>query len=235
MPDVTIPATPDDLPGHLARPVGEGPWPGVVVIQDALGLTDDIREQADRLAAAGYLALAPDLYSRGGLRCVVATLKASRSGSGRAYEDISAARTWLAAQADCTGRIGIIGFCMGGGFALLCSPSGEFAASAVNYGEVPGDAERRLAGACPVVGSYGARDVTLRNRAERLRGALTALGVEHDVKEYADAGHSFMNRINAGPVLGLVVDAARFGYHHPSSEDAWRRILEFFSTHLKEA
>src|SRR5215471_11593123 len=100
------------LNAYLALPRGSGPSPGVVVIQDSLGLTDDIREQADRLAAAGYLAFAPDLYSGRGVRCVIATLQASRTGKGPAYQDIEAARRWLAERDDCTGRIGIIGFCM---------------------------------------------------------------------------------------------------------------------------
>ena len=114
MPDLTYAAGAAELGAYLALPRGTGPWPGVVVIQDAMGLSDDIREQADRLAAAGYLALAPDLYSGRGVRCVIATLQASRSGEGQAYAEIDAARGWLAAHEDCTGRMGIIGFCMGG-------------------------------------------------------------------------------------------------------------------------
>jgi carboxymethylenebutenolidase len=202
------------------------------VIQDALGLGDDIREQADRLAAAGYLAFAPDLYSGRGLRCVLATLQASRSGRGEAYDDIEAARRWLVQRDDCTGRVGIIGFCMGGGFALLSAPRYEFAAASVNYGEVPGDAVQRLRGACPIVASYGRKDLTLRGRAERLEQALSELGVPHDVKEYEEAGHSFLNRIDAGPILGSIVHLAHFDHHHPSAEDAWRRILTFFDEHL---
>jgi carboxymethylenebutenolidase len=233
MPDTTYPAaSAAELRGYLALPRGSGPWPGVVVIQDSLGLSDDIRAQADRLATAGYVAFAPDLYSGRGIRCVVATMAASRSGNGSAYGDIDAARQWLTARDDCTGRVGIIGFCMGGGFALLSAPRYEFAAASVNYGEVPGDAVDRLEGACPIVASYGGRDLTLRGRAKRLEEALTELGVPHDIKEYPDAGHSFMNRINAGPVLGNALSITRFNYHHASSEDSWRRILDFFEAHL---
>ena len=233
MPDTTYQSSSEELRAYLAMPRGTGPWPGVVVIQDALGLSDDIKAQADRLAAAGYLAFAPDLYSGRGIRCVLATLRASRSGQGQAYEDIEAARRWLTEHDDCTGRVGVIGFCMGGGFALLSAPRYDFAAASVNYGEVPSDAAQRLRGACPIVGSYGRRDPSLRGRAKRLEDALAELGIEHDVKEYPDAGHSFLNRINVGPLLAPVVQVTGFNYHHPSAEDAWRRILTFFDRHLR--
>lgn len=233
MPDLRFAASSGELGGYLALPVSGGPYPGVIVIQDALGLSDDIREQADRLAAAGYLAFAPDLYSGRGIRCVVATVAASRSGKGPAYDDIDAARNFLAAREDCTGRIGIIGFCMGGGFALLCAPRGGFSVASVNYGEVPDPATERLAGACPVVASYGGRDRTLRGRAERLERALSSAGIAHDVKEYPDAGHSFLNRFNSGPLLTPLLSVAGFGYHHASAEDAWRRILGFFDAVLR--
>lgn len=232
MPNLSYPAASGELRAYLAVPRGDGPWPGVVVIQDSLGLTDDIRVQADRLATGGYLAFAPDLYSGRGIRCVIATLKQSRSGKGQAYEDIEAAREWLVGRDDCTGRIGIIGFCMGGGFALLSAPRFDFAAASVNYGEVPEDAVERLRGACPIVGSYGGRDRTLRGRPERLRAALRELDIPHDVKEYPDAGHSFLNRFNTGPLMVPLVHMAGFDYHHPSAEDAWGRIFSFFDEHL---
>ena len=235
MPDLSYPAASQELRAYLALPPrGDGPWPGVVVIQDVFGLTDDLREQADRLAAGGYLAVAPDLYSGRGLRCVMATMQASRAGQGPAYEDIEAARRWLVERDDCTSRVGIIGFCMGGGFALLSAPRYDFAAASVNYGEVPEDAVERLRGACPIVASYGGRDRTLRGRAPRLERALTDLGIPHDVKEYPDAGHGFLNRINVGPVLVHLMASAGLGYHHPSAEDAWRRIFTFFDRYLGE-
>jgi dienelactone hydrolase len=136
VPDLTIPdANGAPLKTYVARPaVGDGPWPGVVVIHDAFGLSDVAREHADRLSAAGYLALVPDLYTRGGFaRCVRSTFAALMSGTGLAYDDLDAARRWLEAQAACTGRIGVIGFCMGGGFALMTARRG-YSAAAPNYG-----------------------------------------------------------------------------------------------------
>ena len=93
MPEIEI----DGLDAHLAvPPTGEGPWPAVVVLHEMFGLNDDIRAQAGRLAAAGYLALAPDLYTRGGaLRCLQGTFRALMKGEGQAFADIEAARVWL--------------------------------------------------------------------------------------------------------------------------------------------
>jgi carboxymethylenebutenolidase len=233
MPNISYSPAPDrQLKAYVAHPRGSGPFPGVVVIMDALGLSDDIRVQADRLAAAGYLAFAPDLYSGRGLKCVMATVKASRAGTGEAFDDIEAARGWLADRDDCTGKIGIIGFCMGGGFALLSAPRFDFQAASVNYGEVPDDAARRLAGACPIVASYGKRDRTLPGRAPKLEAALASLEIPHDVKEYPQAGHSFMNRISTGP-FGPVVRWVGMNYEHDAAEDAWHRIGDFFELYLR--
>ncbi|MGY1692693.1 dienelactone hydrolase family protein [Geodermatophilus sp. SYSU D01105] len=233
MPESTIPGavSAPQLRAHLAvPPVGEGPWPGVVVVHEAFGLTDDVRAHADRLAAAGYLAVAPDLFTAGGLRCLKRTFGDLLRQDGAAFGDLEAARRWLADRPDCTGRVGIVGFCMGGGFALLAATRG-FDVSAPNYGMLPKDAEEVLAGACPVVASFGRRDRVLRGAAERLEGVLTRHGVPHDVHEYPDAGHSFLNRHNVGP-FAVLERVAGLGYHHPSAEDAWARILRFLDTHL---
>ncbi|MEV5907525.1 dienelactone hydrolase family protein [Streptomyces chartreusis] len=222
------------LTGHLTRPAGPGPWPGVVVVHEALGVNDVMHRQADRLASAGYLVLMPDLFTDGGaVRCLVPTFRAALSGQGRAFHDIGAARTRLAQDPDCTGRIGIIGFCMGGSFALLALSDGEFDAASVNYGRPPKDLDKALDGACPVVASYGARDRTLPGVAPRLEAALDRLGVVHDVKEYPEAGHSFLNDAEVGPrALRPLMRVAGIRPHPESAVDAWRRIDDFFAAHL---
>lgn len=220
------------LDAHLAvPPIGHGPWPGLVVIHEVFGLTPDIRGHADRLATGGYLTVVPDLFTAGGaVRCLKGTFATLMSGHGAAFDDIEATRRWLAARADCNGHVGVIGFCMGGAFALVAATRG-FEVSSVNYGALPKNPAEALRGACPVVASYGGRDRTLRGAAAELETTLRDLGVAHDVKEYPGAGHSFLNRHNLGP-LTVVERVAGLGLHEPSAEDAWRRILRFFDTHL---
>ncbi len=233
---ITVPggASAPSLQAYLAVPaVGVGPWPGVVVLHEAFGLTDDTRQQADRLAAAGYLALAPDLFTAGGaLRCLRSTFAALMSGTGRVYGDIEASRAFLGAHEQSTGKVGVIGFCMGGGFALMTAARG-FDAAAPNYGTLPKDPAETLRGACPIVASYGGRDRGIKGAAAALEETLTEVGVVHDVKEYPDAGHSFLNRHNTGPFT-VLEKVAGMSYHQPSAEDAWGRILRFFDTHLSQ-
>jgi carboxymethylenebutenolidase len=237
MPAISYQVADRSTPGYLAIPPAgsaaghPGPWHGVVVIHEAFGLNDDIRQKADQFAAHGYLALAPDLYDgKSWVRCVLGAIRQVRSGSGPAFEALEAARRYLTARDDCTGRTGVIGFCLGGGFALLCAPRDGFEVASVNYGEVPQDAENALRGACPIVGSYGARDQMGTKHPERLQRALTVLEIPHDVKVYPGVGHRFLTKPSgASAVLGRF---ARMTYVEADAADAWQRIYGFFGEHL---
>jgi len=232
--ELDVPGISPWLTGYLARPEGGGPWPGVVVIHEAFGVDDVMRRATDRLAAAGYLALLPDLFTGGRkLGCMVNTMKAMRAGQGRAFADLEAARQWLLASPDCTGRVGVLGFCMGGGFALLLAGRG-YDAAAPNYGMLPGDLDAAVDGACPVVASYGGKDRGLRGAAERLEAALTRAGIPHDVKEYPDAGHSFLNDAENGPrPLRPLMRVMGVGPEPVAAADAWARIERFFDVRLR--
>ncbi|MGK5553320.1 dienelactone hydrolase family protein [Actinomadura kijaniata] len=236
MADITIPVGDRRVPGYLAVPGGEGPWPGVVVLFEAMGSTRDMRDQCDRLAERGYLAVLPDLYGgRPWIRCVRRAMRDMLAQRGPTFEAIDAARAWLAGRDDCTGRVGVIGFCMGGGFALVAAARYDFQAAAVNYGILPRDAERALEGTCPVVASYGGRDRSLRDAARRLRHTLTVLDVTHDVKEYPESGHSFLTDPEiprAYAPIAKIVFGIGAGREHAA--DAWERIFAFFDEHVAQ-
>jgi len=222
--------TPDGLiDGLLSVPPGKGPWPGVVVIHDAIGYGPDMESNNDHIARAGYVTLTPNLFARGGRgRCITRVMRELLTKRGRALDDILAARDHLLGKRECTGRVGIAGFCMGGGFALVMSPQG-FGASAPFYGTpLPRHLSETLDGACPIVASFGGRDPLGFGAESKLRKTTQALNITTDIKTYPGVGHSFANKLPAQPLLRIT----GFGYNADASEDAWSRIFAFFGEHL---
>jgi carboxymethylenebutenolidase len=222
----------------LTLPDGERPangWPLVLAIHDAFGFSDDIRRIARRFADNGYAALAPAIYDGAGapVLCVVRTLRDLQARRGAAFDRLEAARAHAAALPEVDGdRLGITGFCMGGGFAIFFAARGGLKVCAPYYGDTPDRAEE-LRSVCPVVAGFGALDRQFAVQGERLEQHLTELGVPHDVKIYPGVGHSYMNDLGDGMLASLMRRTPMHaGYDEDASEDSWRRMLSFFAEHL---
>ncbi len=209
--------------GYLAAPEGDGPHPGVVVIHEAYGLNDNIKDITRRFAENGYVALAVDMFGdRNRAVCMARYMTGMLLGSVNRYgiNDLKTALTYLAKYPTVDARrIGAIGFCMGGGFAIAwaCTDS-RLRAIAPFYGANPKPmaAVSRL---CPVVGSYPEKDFTA-GAGRALDKALESHGIARDIKIYPGAGHSFFN------------DRGR-SYDKAAAEDSWRRVLSFFGDQLQ--
>jgi len=208
--------------GFLALPEGDRPHPGVVVIHEAYGLNDNIKDITQRLANEGYAALAVDLFAdRNKPICMARYMAGMLRGSVNRFgvEDLKLALTYMAGLPEVDpDRIGAIGFCMGGSFAVAWACTDDrLKAVAPFYGANPRpiDAVQRM---CPVVGSYPEKDFTASS-ARALDVALTRHDIPHDIKIYPGAQHSFFND-------------ARRSYNKPAAEDAWKRVLGFFDAHL---
>ena len=222
--------TPDGpIDALMSVPDGQGPWPGVVVVHDAIGYGPDNESTSARIAAAGFVAITPNLFSRGGrARCITRVMRELLTQRGRALDDILAARDHVQSMPECTGTVGVVGFCMGGQFALVMAPKG-FGASAPFYGTpLPRHLSETLDGACPIVASFGRRDPMGIGAPARLRKVVADKGIAADIKVYPDAGHSFANKLPGQPLLRIT----GFGYNDAATEDAYSRVFAFFNEHL---
>jgi carboxymethylenebutenolidase len=214
------------LPGYLARPEGVERAPGVLVIHEAFGLNENIRDIADRFARAGYVALAVALVADGNrahfmLRVMGGIFLRPLHNSG--LRTLRAAIDWLQRRPEVeAAHLGVIGFCMGGGYALaLACVEDELKAAAPFYGRNPRPLSA-VAEACPIVGSYPGKDPFTRGQAVKLEAALERYGIPHDLKTYPGAQHTFFN------------DRGR-AYHAEAARDSWERTLAFFRKHLGTA
>ncbi len=230
MQTITINAPGGPIDALLSVPDGQGPWPGVVLVHDAIGYGPDNERISRKVAAAGYVAITPNMFARGGMaRCVTRVMRELLTKRGRALDDILAARDHLLALPQASGAVGIAGLCMGGRFALVMSPKG-FGASAPFYGTpLPSNLSETLDGACPIVASFGRRDPIGIGAADKLEKVVDEKNIPADIKAYPDAGHSFANKLPAQPLLRVT----GFGYNEAAEADAWSRVFAFFGEHLQ--
>jgi carboxymethylenebutenolidase len=222
--NVTFPSNGGEAHGYLALPPS-GSGPGLIVIQEWWGLTTHVAAMTDRFAAAGYVALAPDLY--GGPTTHDGAEAAKLAGAlpaDRAVDDLSGAVDYLLGHDAVTGdRVGVVGFCMGGGFVLaLAAKVGERIAAAVPFYGVPSEAPDYSGLTASVLGHYGTDDAFISvDGVNQMADAIAAAtGVGPDLKWYP-AGHAFMNDEN---LLGTY-DAAQ-------AQTAWDRTITFLGAQL---
>ncbi|NDI49721.1 dienelactone hydrolase family protein [Goekera deserti] len=235
--DVTVPlAGGRALHAQLLLPAGEPPaggWPAVVVVHEAFGLTPEITTVGRSFADRDWVAIVPDLFSAGvKVGCLVRSMREMLAGApGAVTDDLLAVQQWVRSRSEVDAdRTAAIGFCMGGAFALLLGSLGPAGLRAVsdNYGRLP--AQRVDLTRCPpVIGSFGAEDTVLPGAGDALAARLTVADVEHDVRSYDGAGHSFLTGDHK--LFGVVPLGANFAYSASAAGEAWPRILDFLERH----
>jgi len=210
--------------GYEARPEAAEPAPAVLVIHEVTGLIDYVREVADQVARHGFVALAPDLYEG-------RTATGMEDGAplrDKVTDDvfrakIGAAIRYLKSRPYSTEQIGVIGFCMGGGFSLraACLFPHDINACAIFYGRIS-DMELVENLQCPVIGNFGEQDRGITEWAvEQLAPTIERLGKSLDMKVYPGAPHGFHRHTT--PMV----------YRPEAAEDAFRRTMDFFGRTLK--
>ena len=211
--------------GYLTVPNQPGKKPAVIVIQEWWGMNDWVRSQADRFSEQGYVALAVDLY-RGKVTTSMEEAHELSRGlpEDRAIADLKAAVDYLSQRDDVDPqRIGVIGWCLGGGYALaLATNDPRVKATVINYGRLVTDPSAITKISGPVLGNFGGADRGIPPEDVRKFGAeLTKYGKLGDIKIYDGAGHAFMNPDN------------KEGYDAAAAQDAWGRIDRFFGRNLR--
>ncbi|GIV70006.1 dienelactone hydrolase family protein [Caldilinea sp.] len=215
----------ETLSGYWARPQGEGSWPAVVVLQEWWGVNEHIMDVARRIAAQGYVALAPDLY-KGQIATEPdeARKLVMELDMAAAVEEIGSAIDFLLAQEFVRGeKVGVVGFCMGGRLTLMTALANDKLAVAVPFYGAPLTPEEAAQVKAPVLGLYGAEDSGIPVDAVLAMGeALTAAGIDNEIHIYEGAPHAFFNDTRAS-------------YRPEAAADAWERMLQWFEKYLKSS
>jgi carboxymethylenebutenolidase len=210
----------------VAWPSGKAAAPGIVVVQEWWGLNAQIRDVARRLAKEGYVAIVPDLY-HGKVTTDPEQAHVLLRGleSDVALRDLGNAVTWLRAEPRVgKKRIGVVGFCMGGGLAqALALNNSEISAVVMFYGLTATDAKSLAALHGPLQGHFGELDDGIPiAKVEELRAGLKQAGKSGEVYLYSGAGHAFMND-------------TRPSYHPDAARQGWARMLAFFQKNLRRS
>jgi carboxymethylenebutenolidase len=226
-----------ELPAEGKRPatpifarLPAAPQRGVVVIHEIFGRQPEIDAVVERFADRGYAAVAPELLRSGPhLVCLVRAFRAIARGEGPQIDQILATRKWLCEKTGLTlPQIGIIGFCMGGGFALAAGRG--WGAVSTNYGDIPGD--DALAGLGPVIGCYGGRDRLFGKHGEKLEAKLRPLGIPVETHTFPEAGHAFLTNGHHPIASAISRPFFHVEWNPVIAEQAWSRIFTFFDSHL---
>lgn len=221
---ITFPSGAGTAQGVLYLPQGAGPHPALVVIHEWWGLNDWIKQEAAGYAAKGYVALAVDLYRGKVANDPEMAHELSRGlPQDQGVQDLVAAFTYLQTRRDVkANRIGAVGWCMGGGYALqLAIAEPALKAVAINYGALATDKAALAKIHAAVLGNFGGKDQGIPPDAvHAFEAAMESLGKPVDAKIYPLAGHAFENPNN------------KSGYRADDASDALARIDEFFAAQL---
>lgn len=212
----------------VAAPQAKERRPAIIVVQEWWGLTDHIKDIARRYAAEGYVAIAPDLYSRLGNALTTDPGEAGKLMNALKQEDgvkdLNATVTYLKSVPEVNAsRIGVTGFCMGGSYALMLPcVNAEIKAAVPFYGQVPNPDTPLQNLACPILYIYGEDDGWITKAdVQRLAAALKKYNKPGEIKTYPGAPHAFFR------------DVDKSVYRAEAAKDAWARTLAFFKQHLK--
>jgi carboxymethylenebutenolidase len=211
-----------DASGELREPKGTGKAPGLVLIQEYWGVNDHVRSLADRLATSGFLVLAPDLYHGKVTKdASVAAKLMTELDRDQAVNDLAGAVRFLKEHARCTGKIGVIGFCMGGAFSFTSAALIPGVNAAVPFYGIPDATKVDLSSiAVPIQAHFSKSDTWAKPEAAvAVKKALDAKGVPMELHLY-DASHAFMN------------DTRPEVYSPDNAKAAWERAVAFLQKHL---
>lgn len=224
------------MEAYVAQPKGGGSYPGVVVMQEAFGVNDHIKKVTDRIAAEGYVAIAPDVYHREAERVIAyaempkAIAALQRVVDAKAMEDVGSAIAHLKSQSNVkAGSIGVTGFCMGGRLTYLTAAhhANDVKCAVPYYGGGipmgnPSPLSRTKEIKCPMYLFFGAKDQLIpKEHVDQIKAELTANKVPFQLEVYPDAGHGFF------------CDDRPMSYHEGAAKDAWEKTKAFFAQHLK--